>query len=108
MYAAYDDNEIGALDCEEIEGHVLENSDLLIQYAQEFKKDQARKQLDNIKEKICVQEHSDSDTNEELVQIEVREGDKWDCMSILSTYSNIYNHPKLIEEPSVSLLYYFF
>lgn len=25
---------------------------------------------------------------------------KWDCESILSTYSNIYNHPKLISEPS--------
>ena len=24
---------------------------------------------------------------------------KWDCESILSTYSNIYNHPKLIAEP---------
>ena len=24
---------------------------------------------------------------------------KWDCESILSTYSNIYNHPKLISEP---------
>ena len=25
---------------------------------------------------------------------------KWDCESILSTYSNIYNHPKLISEPA--------
>lgn len=23
---------------------------------------------------------------------------KWDCETILSTYSNIYNHPKLISE----------
>lgn len=27
---------------------------------------------------------------------------KWDCESILSTYSNIYNHPKLISEPRSS------
>ena len=24
---------------------------------------------------------------------------KWDCESILSTYSNIYNHPTLIKDP---------
>ena len=26
--------------------------------------------------------------------------ERWDCESILSTYSNIYNHPKLITEPA--------
>ena len=30
-----------------------------------------------------------------------RKEDKFDCESIISTYSNIYNHPKLIEEPSI-------
>lgn len=30
---------------------------------------------------------------------EIKEKEKWDCESILSTYSNIYNHPKLITEP---------
>lgn len=25
--------------------------------------------------------------------------EKWDCESILSTYSNVYNHPKVITEP---------
>lgn len=38
MYAMYDDNEIGALDCDEIEGHVETDSDLLMQYATEFEK----------------------------------------------------------------------
>lgn len=36
MYAAYDENEIGALDCEEIEGYVGSNSERLLQYAAEF------------------------------------------------------------------------
>ncbi|GJQ82440.1 hypothetical protein Trydic_g11854 [Trypoxylus dichotomus] len=102
MYASYDNNEIGALDCEEIEGHVSENSDMLIQYAEEFKKQQTRKKLDDIKEKICLQEYSDSESDEELVNMEITEKEKWDCESILSTYSNIYNHPKLIEEPTKS------
>ena len=39
----------------------------------------------------------DSDT--ELVQMDETPAEKWDCESILSTYSNIYNHPKLITEP---------
>lgn len=41
---------------------------------------------------------------EEMVVLEVTEEEsgkkKWDCESILSTYSNAYNHPKLIEVPS--------
>lgn len=55
-------------------------------------------------------EHSsleDDDGLERLV-VDAREKDKWDCESILSTYSNIYNHPKLITEPKVncSIIYY--
>lgn len=36
-----------------------------------------------------------------MVELEVEDETqkKWDCESILSTYSNCYNHPKLIEEP---------
>ena len=46
----------------------------------------------------------DSDEDEkkpevERVQIEDPR-EKWDCESYLSTYSNIYHHPKLISEPS--------
>lgn len=104
MYASYDDHEIGALDCEEIEGHVPENSDILLQYAEEFEKEQATKKLSDIKETICAQQYSDSESDE-LVTMEVPEKEKWDCESILSTYSNIYNHPKLIEEPKVSNLF---
>lgn len=111
MYAGYDENEIGALDCDEIEGHVPENSDLLLQYAEEFAKHQKREKLDKddvmlrLKLKNC---ESDSDSqNDELVQLQVPEKEKWDCESILSTYSNIYNHPKLITEPSVRFTFSF-
>ena len=46
---------------------------------------------------LKLQEVSDE---EDLVEMEVEdEKKKWDCESILSTYSNIYNHPKLISEP---------
>ena len=40
MYAVYDENEIGALDCDEIEGYVRHDSDLIMQYAAEFEKKQ--------------------------------------------------------------------
>ena len=53
---------------------------------------------------------SDNDDNDdggvdatiERVALDVgRKEEKWDCESIISTYSNMYNHPKLIEEPSI-------
>lgn len=40
MYATYDENEIGALDCDEIEGYVATDSDMVLQYAAEFEKKQ--------------------------------------------------------------------
>lgn len=101
MYADYDENEIGALDCDEIEGHVEESDSILLQYADEFEKQRRREQID--KEAIAKRVlEEDSDGNgEEFVDMEVKEKKKWDCESILSTYSNIYNHPKLIVEPKV-------
>merc|ERR1712154_142260 len=34
----------------------------------------------------------------EIVKVDDK-GKHWDCESILSTYSTLYNHPKLISEP---------
>ena len=48
-------------------------------------------------EDLISDESEDSDT--EIIQVEVKPEEKWDCESILSTYSNLYNHPKLISEP---------
>lgn len=101
MYAAYDENEIGALDCEEIEGHVPENSEVLLQCVEEFEKSKMKEQLDKEKGGDII-ENLSSTESEEMVAMEVLEKEKWDCQSILSTYSDIYNHPKLITEPKVS------
>lgn len=54
--------------------------------------------------KIIERESSDSEDDIEKLVIDARERNKWDCESILSTYSNIYNHPKLISEPKVNYL----
>lgn len=106
MYEDYEDNEIGALDCEEIEGYVPETSNILLQYAEEFKTNQKREQLDQdaITNKIKQHNQMESEDEEELIDIKIPEKEKWDCESILSTYSNLYNHPKLISEPKVSNL----
>ncbi|XP_029667816.1 protein LTV1 homolog isoform X2 [Formica exsecta] len=105
MYAAYDENEIGALDCDEIEGYVAHDSNLILQYAVEFEK-KRKEDTENIAElmkdrmKIVEREYSSSEDDDiEKLVVDAREKDKWDCESILSTYSNIYNHPKLIPNP---------
>ncbi|XP_076655731.1 LTV1 ribosome biogenesis factor [Halictus rubicundus] len=108
MYAAYDENEIGALDCEEIEGHVAPDSDLLLQCASEFEQQQ-HEDTENVaklmkdKMRILENEYSNSEDEDNLEDLVVaaRQKNKWDCESIISTYSNIYNHPKLISEPKV-------
>lgn len=53
--------------------------------------------------RILEKEYSSSEDENHLEELVVnaREKDKWDCESIISTYSNIYNHPKLISEPKV-------
>lgn len=104
MYADYDENEIGALDCEEIEGFIPDNSTVLLQYADEFQKNLINEKLD--KNTIITERVLDEDND--LVDVEIIETDQFDCQSILSTYSNIYNHPKLIREQSmvVNLLNY--
>jgi protein LTV1 len=109
FYENYDDPDVGALDCEEIEGHVEIDNELLLQYAQEFKKDELPQQYDKAWD-VCrlVKMQHDEDAAEDLVEIEVSDDEdeegkkkkKWDCESILSTYSNIYNHPKVIDMPS--------
>lgn len=51
-------------------------------------------------EAIDVVSEDDSDMSDtDLITVEVKPEEKWDCESILSTYSNLYNHPKIIAEP---------
>lgn len=102
MYEQYDENEIGALDCDEIEGYMPETANVLLQYAEEFQKDCELQKLDENKCKQKTLElNEDSDENDDdFENREVPTKMKWDCESILSTHSNIYNHPKLIREPN--------
>lgn len=102
FFENYDEPEIGALDCEEIEGHVEMSGDLLNQCMVELKRDPNDlpydKKWDENRIKKMLEEES---SEEEMVELEVTDepDKKWDCESVLSTYSNAYNHPKLINEP---------
>ncbi|XP_039294043.1 protein LTV1 homolog isoform X2 [Nilaparvata lugens] len=100
MFAEYDDNEIGALDCEEIEGNVDMKSDLLMKYAEEFSKANEKQYFEPERKSVTFKEYYSDESDEEFDRIEVQKKPEWDCESILSTHSNLYNHPKLIEEPT--------
>lgn len=104
FFENYDEPDIGALDCEEIEGHIELDDNLLSQCMTEMNNptnqiEYDRKWDDNRVRKIM----DEGSSEEELIDVEVDDDDnekKWDCESILSTYSNKYNHPKVISEPS--------
>lgn len=101
FFENYDEPEIGALDCEEIEGHLELGDELMQQCLVEFKRDDG---LDEYKkewdvERIKKIQDGNDSSEDELIEVPVDKNNRWDCESILSTYSNIYNHPKLIEEP---------
>lgn len=105
LYEEYDDAEVGALDQEDIDGSIQQGSAVLDALMNEFDKTQYQKKLKEVVDEkesahvdVCDSEDSDnSDTD--LITVEVKPDEKWDCESILSTYSNLYNHPKLITEP---------
>nr|SVE74273.1 EOG090X08PQ [Daphnia barbata] len=114
MMAQYDDEEMGALDCEEIEGHItLQDEEVLkLAEAYEYEKTEgvrlgreigkvARDEVEGAVERYLEKYESDEE-NYSSSSDEGEQERKWDCESILSTYSNIYNHPKLISEPQNS------
>ncbi|XP_045540464.1 protein LTV1 homolog isoform X1 [Papilio machaon] len=101
MFAEYDDTELGALDLEDIDGFMPHSHDMLLRAAEEFEESQRRYKLDKEKEIARLQrlQEIEEESEEEMVTVEVEPKERWDCETILSTCSNLYNHPKLIEEP---------
>ena len=88
-------------------GHVEFSDERLLKYATEFCQDE-KLQPYQPAEDICqitkMKEQAREDSDEEFVELEVSDDEenpkkKWDCESILSTYSNIYNHPKVLADP---------
>lgn len=47
---------------------------------------------------LALDKPGDGDSDDSLEEVEVQDKVEWDCESIVSTYSNIYNHPKQIAD----------
>uniref|UniRef100_S4RQR4 Protein LTV1 homolog n=1 Tax=Petromyzon marinus TaxID=7757 RepID=S4RQR4_PETMA len=105
FFAAYEEDEIGALDHCEVEGSIPAGSTRLQAALDDF---HAREQAECVKlnrlwssrNKEQGKGESEED-DDDMVEVAMEKpAEKWDCESIISTYSTLYNHPKLIEEPS--------
>ncbi|XP_014278063.1 protein LTV1 homolog [Halyomorpha halys] len=97
LFAEYDDSEIGALDTEEIEGYVEPETNVLEKFIKDF--DCINSREDIVPQRPILYEDGNSSSEENFEYLEVKPKEKWDCESVLSTYSNIYNHPKIIDAP---------
>ncbi|XP_060755554.1 protein LTV1 homolog isoform X2 [Neoarius graeffei] len=108
FYEQFDDDEIGALDHAELEGFIDPSSTRLEEIIHDYFKEKAkavqtpeqlgRPELPSLKDEDDEEKDEEEQEMETLV-IEEPPEEKWDCETIISTYSNLYNHPKLIEEP---------
>ncbi|XP_054848808.1 protein LTV1 homolog [Eublepharis macularius] len=108
FFEQFDDDEIGALDNAELEGFIQGDSARLQEVLKDYYKEKAK---DCVKPDVLeIREDSElllnktieeaDEEEKEIVTLIIEEPkEKWDCESILSTYSNLYNHPKLIEVP---------
>ncbi|XP_042556880.1 protein LTV1 homolog [Dipodomys spectabilis] len=103
FYEQYDDVEIGALDNAELEGSIQVDSNRLREVLNDYFKEKAENcvKLNTLEpfedQDLPLNELHESE-EEELITVVLEEAkEKWDCESICSTYSNLYNHPQLIK-----------
>ncbi|ESP00566.1 hypothetical protein LOTGIDRAFT_157842 [Lottia gigantea] len=105
FYEQYYEEEIGALDTEDIDGSISTKSALMKEILKDFQKDRKEKnkklrEIVDEKEILINEDDVDSEKEDDMMDLTIEEPkEKWDCESILSTYSNLYNHPKMISEP---------
>ena len=104
FFDQYSDGEEGALEGEDIEGTLDEEGQRMenLLAAHKEEKRTERQQLEREREVVRrVLEQGDSEEMEEIVLPADAEAkrEQWDAETILTTYSTLYNHPKLISEP---------
>nr|XP_033794860.1 protein LTV1 homolog isoform X3 [Geotrypetes seraphini] len=106
FYEQFDDDEIGALDNVELEGFIHPDGMRLKEVIKDFYKQKAKDcvKLDDLEPRddsdCFLNEDDEAEEKEEMEKLVIEEPRiMWDCQSILSTYSNLYNHPQLIKEP---------
>ncbi|KAM9666256.1 protein LTV1 homolog [Trichechus inunguis] len=104
FYEQYDDDEIGALDNAELEGSIQVDSSRLQEVLKDYYKEKAENcvklnTLEPFEDQDLLMNELNESEEEEMVTVVVEEiKEKWDCESICSTYSNLYNHPQLIKD----------
>lgn len=103
FYEQYDDVEIGALDNAELEGSIQVDSNRLQEVLNDYYKEKAENcvklnTLEPFEDQDLPVNELDESEEEEIITVVLEEAkEKWDCESICSTYSNLYNHPQLIK-----------
>ncbi|XP_053447263.1 protein LTV1 homolog [Nycticebus coucang] len=103
FYEQYDDDEIGALDNAELEGSIQIDSNRLQEVLNDYYKEKAENcvklnTLEPLEDQDLPVNELDESEGEEIITVVLEEAkEKWDCESICSTYSNLYNHPQLIK-----------
>ncbi|XP_034999059.2 protein LTV1 homolog [Hippoglossus stenolepis] len=106
FYEQFDDDEIGALDNAELEGFINPDSARLEEVIKDYFKQKQNDFLrpDDLgpKELPVVREEEEEEEEEMETFVVQAPEEKWDCETIISTYSNIYNRPKVIEDPPKS------
>ncbi|KAM8945555.1 protein LTV1 homolog [Pelodytes ibericus] len=104
FFEQFDDDEIGALDNAELEGFIHADSSRLQDVIDDYYKQKA-KECVKLEDRTprdgmdVIVEEVEEDTEEMETMVLEEPGEKWDCESILSTYSNLYNHPQMIKDP---------
>ncbi|XP_071765113.2 protein LTV1 homolog [Centroberyx gerrardi] len=108
FYEQFDDDEIGALDNAELEGFIAPDSARLEEVIKDYfkQKEKEYQRPDDLgpKELPVVKEEEEDEEEEQEMETLVIEApaEKWDCETIISTYSNLYNRPKIIQDPPKS------
>merc|ERR1719209_2130103 len=109
FFDQYSDGEEGALEGEDIEGTLDEESQRMENLLAEHKEEKrtARQQLEREEERerevirrVLEQEDGDEEMEKIVLPADAEaKREQWDAETILTTYSTLYNHPKLISEP---------
>ncbi|XP_050969145.1 protein LTV1 homolog [Labeo rohita] len=106
FYEQFDDDEIGALDNAELEGYIEPDSKRLEEVIKDYfiQKEKECQKLDKLghAELPSVREEEEEEEDEDDKEVEMvvePPTERWDCETIISTYSNLYNRPKLIQDP---------
>ena len=112
MEREYQEQYVGNLDLDDIEGSLSVDSSRTKMVVEEHRRLRAeeRQKMDHERMTSIPEEYKYVEEGEERekepndegrISFENEKEKKWDCESILSTYSNIHHHPRLIEEPSI-------